>query len=49
VAHRRAEDIFVNTILGARTQLFDDDGWAKRLAVTRATSASGWPAPRSPS
>ena len=31
----RAEDIFVNTILGARTQLFDDDGWAKRLAVTR--------------
>ena len=31
----RAEDIFVNTILGARTQLFDDDAWAKRLAVTR--------------
>jgi DinB superfamily len=31
----RAEDIFVNTILGARTQLFDDDGWAKRLAITR--------------
>jgi DinB superfamily len=31
----RGEDIFVNTILGARTQLFDDEGWAKRLAVTR--------------
>jgi hypothetical protein len=31
----RAEDIFVNTILGGRTQLFDDDGWAKRLAITR--------------
>jgi len=31
----RAEDIFINTILGVRTQLFDDDGWAKRLAVTR--------------
>ena len=31
----RAEDIFVNTILGARTQLFDDDAWAKRLAVAR--------------
>ncbi|HKC96675.1 MAG TPA: DinB family protein, partial [Methylomirabilota bacterium] len=24
----RAEDIFVNTILGARTQLFDDESWA---------------------
>jgi hypothetical protein len=31
----RAEDIFINTILGARTQLFDDERWAKRLAVTR--------------
>ncbi|PYN85180.1 MAG: hypothetical protein DMD87_24685 [Candidatus Rokuibacteriota bacterium] len=31
----RAEDIFVNTVLGARTQLFDDEGWAKRLAVAR--------------
>jgi len=31
----RAEDIFINTILGARTQLLDDEGWAKRLAVTR--------------
>jgi hypothetical protein len=31
----RAEDIFVNTVIGARTQLFDDEGWAKRLAVTR--------------
>ena len=31
----RAEDIFINTILGARTQLFDDESWAKRLAVTR--------------
>src|SRR5215813_15546788 len=31
----RAEDIFVNTILGARTQLFDDESWAKRLAVAR--------------
>jgi len=31
----RAEDIFVNTILGARTQLFDDESWAKRLAITR--------------
>src|SRR5262249_5569064 len=30
-----AEDIFVNTILGARTQLFDDESWAKRLAVAR--------------
>jgi hypothetical protein len=30
----RAEDIFVNTILGARTQLFDDESWAKRLAIT---------------
>ena len=31
----RAEDIFINTILGARTQLFDDESWAKRLAITR--------------
>ena len=31
----RAEDIFVNAVLGARPQLFDDDGWAKRLAITR--------------
>jgi len=31
----RAEDIFINTILSARTQLLDDEGWAKRLAVTR--------------
>jgi len=31
----RAEDIFVNTILGARTQLFDDESWAKRLAIAR--------------
>ena len=31
----RAEDIFVSTILGGRTQLFDDEGWAKRLAVAR--------------
>jgi len=31
----RAEDIFVNTILGARTQLFDDESWAKRLTITR--------------
>ena len=31
----RAEDIFLNVILGARTQLFDDEGWAKRLAVAR--------------
>ena len=31
----RGEDIFVNTVLGARTQLFDDESWAKRLAITR--------------
>ena len=31
----RAEDIFLNTILGGRTQLFDDESWARRLAVTR--------------
>ena len=31
----RAEDIFLNTILGGRTQLFDDEGWAQRLAVAR--------------
>jgi DinB superfamily len=31
----RAEGIFLNTILGGRTQLFDDEGWAKRLAVAR--------------
>src|SRR5580765_2891520 len=31
----RAEDIFVNTILGARTQLFDDESWANRLAIAR--------------
>jgi hypothetical protein len=31
----RAEDIFLNTILGGRTQLFDDEGWARRLAVAR--------------
>jgi hypothetical protein len=31
----RAEDIFVSTILGGRTQLFDDESWAKRLAVAR--------------
>ncbi|MGH7347975.1 MAG: DinB family protein, partial [Candidatus Rokuibacteriota bacterium] len=31
----RAEDIFVNAVLGARTQLFDDESWARRLAVTR--------------
>ena len=30
----RAEDIFVNVILAARPQLFED-GWAKRLAITR--------------
>ena len=44
----RAEDIFVNTILGARTQLFDDESWAKRLAIARRdfgigmTSAEVW-------
>ena len=31
----RGEDIFVNAVIAARTQLFDDEGWAKRLAVTR--------------
>jgi hypothetical protein len=31
----RAEDIFVNTILGVRAQLFDDGGWANRLAIAR--------------
>ena len=31
----RAEDIFVNTVLGPRAQIFDDGGWAKRLAITR--------------
>jgi hypothetical protein len=31
----RGEDIFVNSVLGGRTQLFDDESWAKRLAVVR--------------
>jgi hypothetical protein len=31
----RAEDIFVNTVLGSRAQLFDDEGWARRLAIPR--------------
>jgi len=31
----RAEDIFINSVLGGRTQLFDDESWAKRLAVVR--------------
>jgi hypothetical protein len=31
----RAEDIFINSVLGGRTQLFDDESWAKRLAVAR--------------
>ncbi len=30
----RAEDIFVNAVLAARPQTFED-GWAKRLAITR--------------
>jgi hypothetical protein len=38
----RAEDIFVNTILGGRTQLFDDEAWGKRLGVARrAATGSG--------
>jgi hypothetical protein len=31
----RGEDIFVNSVLGGRTQLFDDESWAKRLAVVQ--------------
>jgi hypothetical protein len=44
----RAEDIFVNTVLGSRAQLFDDEGWARRLAIPRRdfgigmTSAEVW-------
>ena len=30
----RAEDIFLNPVLGARAQVFDD-GWAKKLGITR--------------
>lgn len=30
----RTEDVFVNTLLAGRPQVFDDD-WAKRLALTR--------------
>ena len=30
----RAEDVFVNTMLAGRTQVFDD-GWGKRLGITR--------------
>ena len=41
----RAEDIFVNTILGARTQLFDDESWAKRLAITRRDFGIGMTSP----
>jgi hypothetical protein len=41
----RAEDIFVNTVLGSRTQLFDDEGWAKRLAVTRRDFGIGMTSP----
>jgi len=31
----RAEDIFLNTVIAGRTQLFDDESWAGRLAVAR--------------
>jgi hypothetical protein len=31
----RAEDIVINTVLGSRTQLFDDESWTRRLAVSR--------------
>src|SRR5215475_1105897 len=31
----RAEDIFVNALLATGPQLFDDEGWAKRLIVAR--------------
>jgi hypothetical protein len=41
----RAEDIFINTVLGSRTQLFDDEGWAKRLAVTRRDFGIGMTSP----
>ena len=30
----RAEDIFLNPVLGGRAQVFDD-GWAKKLGITR--------------
>ena len=41
----RAEDIFVNTVIGARTQLFDDEGWTKRLAITRRDFGIGMTSP----
>jgi DinB family protein len=31
----RAEDIFLNPVLAGRGQVFDDDGWARRLGITR--------------
>jgi hypothetical protein len=36
----RAEDLFVNPVLGGRPQVFDD-GWAKRLAVRRRDFGAG--------
>jgi DinB family protein len=40
----RAEDIFVNRILAGRPQLFDD-GWAKRLGITRRDFGIGMTSP----
>lgn len=40
----RAEDIFVNTILAGRSQVFDD-AWTKRLGVTRRDFGIGMTSP----
>lgn len=40
----RAEDIFVNTVLAGRAQVFDD-AWLKRLAITRRDFGIGMSKP----
>jgi hypothetical protein len=40
----RAEDIFVNTVLGSRGQVFDD-GWTGKLGITRRDFGIGMTSP----
>jgi hypothetical protein len=40
----RAEDVFLNPVLSGRPQVFDD-GWAKRLAITRRDFGIGMTSP----
>jgi hypothetical protein len=41
----RAEDVMVNVILAGQSQVFDDDGWSKRLGVTRRDFGIGMTSP----